>query len=49
MLDTIFGLPVHPLIVHAPVVVVPAAAIAVLLATVWPRSAPGPVGGRWLP
>jgi len=37
MLDTIFGLPVHPLIVHATTVVVPAAAVSVLLAAVWPR------------
>lgn len=37
MLDTIFGLPVHPLIVHATTVVVPAAALAMLLAAVWPR------------
>ena len=37
MLDTIFGLPVHPLIVHATVVVVPTAAAAVLLAALWPR------------
>lgn len=37
MLDTVLGLPVHPLIVHATVVVVPAAALAVLLAAVWPR------------
>lgn len=34
---TVFGLPLHPLIVHATVVVVPLAAIAVLLATIWPR------------
>jgi hypothetical protein len=34
---TVFGLPVHPLIVHATVVVVPAAAVAVALAAVWPR------------
>ena len=34
---TVFGLPLHPLIVHATVVVVPAAAFAVLLATFWPR------------
>ncbi len=34
---TVLGLPLHPLIVHATVVVVPAAAIAVLLATFWPR------------
>jgi len=34
---TVFGLPLHPLIVHATVVVVPTAAIAVLLATFWPR------------
>lgn len=37
MLDTIFGLPMHPLIVHATVVIVPAAAVAVLLAGLWPR------------
>jgi hypothetical protein len=34
---TVFGLPFHPLVVHATVVVVPAAALAVLLATFWPR------------
>jgi hypothetical protein len=34
---TVFGLPLHPLIVHATVVAVPAAAVAVLLATCWPR------------
>jgi uncharacterized membrane protein len=34
---TIFGLPLHPLIVHATVVVVPVAAISVLMATFWPR------------
>lgn len=37
MLDTVFGLPVHPLVVHATVVVVPAAAVAVALAVLWPR------------
>lgn len=37
MLDTILGIPLHPLIVHATVVVVPTAAIAVLLYAVWPR------------
>lgn len=34
---TILGLPVHPLIVHATVVVVPTAALAVALAALWPR------------
>lgn len=34
---TVFGLPIHPLIVHATVVIVPTAALAVLLATGWPR------------
>jgi hypothetical protein len=34
---TVFGLPLHPLIVHATVVFVPAAASGVLLATFWPR------------
>jgi uncharacterized membrane protein len=37
MLDTIAGLPIHPLIVHATVVLVPAAAVAVALAALWPR------------
>jgi hypothetical protein len=37
MFDTIFGLPVHPLVVHATVVLVPAAAVAVALAAFWPR------------
>jgi hypothetical protein len=37
MFDTVFGLPVHPLVVHATVVVVPAAALAVGLAALWPR------------
>jgi hypothetical protein len=37
MFDTIFGLPVHPLVVHATVVLVPAAALAVALAAAWPR------------
>ncbi len=37
MLNTVFGLPVHPLIVHATVVVVPTAAVAVVLAALWPR------------
>lgn len=37
MFDTVAGLPIHPLVVHAVEVVVPAAALAVLLAAVWPR------------
>jgi hypothetical protein len=37
MLDTIYGLPVHPLVVHATVVIVPMAAVAVMLAAAWPR------------
>jgi hypothetical protein len=37
VLDTIFGLPVHALIVHATVVIVPSAAGAVALAAGWPR------------
>ena len=32
---TIFGLPAHPLVVHATVVLVPLAAVAVLLHTFW--------------
>ena len=34
---TVFGLPIHPLVVHATVVVVPAAAFVVLVSTFWPR------------
>ena len=37
MLDTIFGLPVHPLIVHATVVIVPTATFLVALAALYPR------------
>jgi hypothetical protein len=35
--DTIFGLPVHPLVVHATVVIVPTAALSVALAAALPR------------
>ena len=37
MLDTIGGIPLHPLIVHAVVVLVPLAALLLLLAAVSPR------------
>ncbi|MBA8795933.1 hypothetical protein FHX74_003574 [Friedmanniella endophytica] len=37
MFPSIFGLPAHPLIVHATVVLIPTAAVSVLLATLWPR------------
>jgi hypothetical protein len=37
VLDTIFGLPMHPLIVHATVVIVPTTALMVALAAVYPR------------
>ncbi|MEU1921029.1 hypothetical protein AB0H23_35265 [Streptomyces albogriseolus] len=37
MLDTLFGLPAHPLIVHATVVVVPTAGVTVASAALWPR------------
>ncbi len=37
MFDTVFGLPLHPLVVHATVVFVPAAVLAVLTAALWPR------------
>lgn len=37
MFESFFGLPAHPLIVHATVVIVPTAAVAVALAAVWPR------------
>lgn len=32
-----FGLPLHPLIVHATVVMIPLAALTVVLAAVWPK------------
>jgi heme/copper-type cytochrome/quinol oxidase subunit 4 len=38
VLDTIFGLPVHPLVVHATVVLVPLAAILVAVSALWPRA-----------
>lgn len=38
MPQTILGLPLHPLIVHATVVIVPTAALAVLLAALWPAA-----------
>jgi hypothetical protein len=37
VLDTIFGLPIHPLVVHATVVLVPGAALLVAVAAVHPR------------
>lgn len=37
MPETAFGLPLHPLIVHGTVVIVPLAALTVLLAVLWPR------------
>lgn len=37
MTYSIAGLPLHPLLVHATVVIVPAAAMSVLLAALWPR------------
>jgi hypothetical protein len=36
MFDTIAGLPLHPLVVHATEVIVPTAAIAVAVAALWP-------------
>lgn len=35
MFDVVFGLPAHPLLVHATVVIVPAAVLAVALAAAW--------------
>jgi len=37
MFDTIFGIPLHPLVVHATVVFVPLAALTSVLAVVWSR------------
>ena len=36
MFDTIGGLPLHPLVVHATEVIVPVAALALVLAALWP-------------
>jgi chromate transport protein ChrA len=36
MFDTITGLPLHPLVVHATEVIVPSAALVVVLAALWP-------------
>jgi hypothetical protein len=38
MFSTIFGLPAHPLIVHAVVVLVPLSALAGLVVAVWPAA-----------
>ncbi|MDP9830353.1 DUF2231 domain-containing protein [Kineosporia succinea] len=37
MPETVGGIPIHPLIVHATVVAVPLAALLVALAALWPR------------
>ncbi|MFY9231626.1 MAG: DUF2231 domain-containing protein, partial [Candidatus Nanopelagicales bacterium] len=37
VLETVAGLPVHPLIVHAAVVLVPLVALGAILMAVWPR------------
>lgn len=37
MFDTFFGLPLHPLVVHATEVIVPLAAVLVVLTAAWPR------------
>ena len=37
MPNELHGLPLHPLIVHATVVIIPLAALTVLLAALWPR------------
>ncbi|GAB3262320.1 DUF2231 domain-containing protein [Kineosporia babensis] len=44
-MDSIASLPAHPLIVHASVILIPVAAISVLLATVWPEFQRR--AGRW--
>lgn len=37
MFDTFFGLPLHPLVVHATEVIIPLAALLVILTAAWPR------------
>ena len=50
MPDTVFGLPTHAIVVHATVVFLPLAALAVLLHAFWP-AARRRLGGvtRWSP
>jgi uncharacterized membrane protein len=36
-IDNLFGIPAHPLLVHLPVILVPIAALAALLAVAWPK------------
>jgi hypothetical protein len=38
MLSTVFGLPAHPLVVHAVVVLVPLAALSAVVVAVWPAA-----------
>lgn len=38
MPESVFGLPVHPLLVHATVVLVPLASLALLLHVLWPEA-----------
>ncbi len=45
-MDELFGLPAHPLLVHAAVVLVPLAAIGVVLIAFWP-AARARLGSRW--
>ena len=37
MFETIFGLPVHVLVIHAVVVLMPLASLSVLVSAFWPR------------
>ena len=37
MPTSVYGVPLHPLIVHATVVMIPLAALTVVLAALWPR------------
>ena len=37
-IDELFGLPAHPLVVHAAVVMLPLAAFLTLVAVIWPRA-----------
>lgn len=37
-MDTVFGLPLHPLVVHGTVVVVPVAAVLVVMTALWRRA-----------
>ena len=45
-MESIFGLPLHPLVVHFVVVAVPVTAMVGIVVSLWPRAAPTSAGFR---